>query len=213
MSVYILSIILIALAIGLLFVAFKSLLKSGWFMKWLQGSAGFVSLLLTILFVLVTVDLLGYLKAHNEKPLATLTFTEISKQSYDVELVQPNSTKNLFRVNGDQWQLDVRLIQSPLFAYDGLPSYKLDRLSGRYLSLEQERTEKRTVHGLNESLAVDFWEYLNGLKVLGLLDAQYGSASFMPMVDGGIYQVVLTETGIKAEPINAIAKQAIETWQ
>lgn len=213
MSVYILSIILIALAIVLTFGAFKSLIKSGWFLKWLQGSAGFLSLMLTALFVLLTVDLLGYLTADNEKPLATLTFTEISKQTYDVELVQPNATKNLFRLSGDQWQLDVRLIQSPLFAYDGLPSYKLDRLSGRFLSLEQERTEKRTVHGLNESLIVDFWQYLDGLKVLGLLEAQYGSASFMPMVDGGIYQVVLTDSGIKAEPINSIAKQAIENWQ
>ena len=38
--------------------------------------------------------------------------------------------------------------------------YRLERLSGRYSDLNEERTARRTVHGLAERAPVDFWLYL-----------------------------------------------------
>ena len=212
MSVYALSIALTLLALVALFATVKALLKSGWFLKWLQGSAGMIALVFTIAASLLALDLFGYLNAKEGQPLAVLAFSEVGNQEFDVELTQGESSKSLYRLLGDQWQLDVRLINSPLFALDGLPSYKLDRISGRYLSLEQEQESKRSVHGLAPSGVVDFWEYLPVLNSLGVLKSQHGSAAFMPMVDGAIYQVVLYEKGIKAEPVNEIANRALVDW-
>lgn len=212
MSIYLFSALLVVIGLIALFGAFKALIKSGWFIKWLQGSAGFLALLLTVLTILLTIDLLGYFRAQEGQALATLTFTKMDQQEFDVELVRSNNSKDLYRLNGDQWQLDVRLIDAPIFSFDGLPSYKLDRLSGRYLSLEQERTELRSIHGLAGDSGLDFWQHLTGGSGLGLLEAQYGSASFMPMVNGAIFQVVLLENGIKAEPVNEIARRSLGEW-
>ena len=213
MSVYLFTAVLLVVAFLCLFAAFKSLFKSGWFLKWLQGSAGLFALVLTVVAALLSLDLLSYFKLKEGQPLATLTFSKVAHQEFDVELVQSNASKALYRLEGDQWQLDVRLIQSPMLAFNSLPSYRLDRLSGRYLSLEQESNSNRTLHGLSDTYSVDFWEYLPALSAVGLLKSQYGSAAFMPMVDGGIYQVILHEKGIVAEPINEIAKQAIDQWK
>lgn len=212
MSIYLFSILLAIVALAALFGAFKALIKSGWFLKWLQGSAGFMALVLTVASALLVVDLLSYIRAEENQSLATLTFTEIDQQEFDVELVRADGSKDLYKLNGDQWQLDVRLIGSPLFSFDKLPSYKLDRLSGRYLSLEQERTGLRTVYGLVESNGLDFWQHLAEKSGIGLLDAQYGSASFMPMSNGAIYRVVLHEDGIQAQPVNEIAKRSLGEW-
>jgi hypothetical protein len=39
-------------------------------------------------------------------------------------------------------------------------------------------------------------------------DRFFGSASFMPMVDGAEYKVIATQFGFNAEPVNDIARSA-----
>ena len=37
---------------------------------------------------------------------------------------------------------------------------------------------------------------------------RFGSASYMPMADGAVYKVVMTQSGLNAEPVNDIARDA-----
>jgi len=43
-----------------------------------------------------------------------------------------------------------------------------------------------------------------------LLDAQFGSAVYMPLVNGAVYSVQLTPKGLIARPLNDVAEQALQ---
>ena len=93
--------------------------------------------------------------------------------------------------------------------------YRLDRLSGRYFSLEEENKLERTLHQLNPgSRQLDIWQMLQSSgNSLGFLDASYGSATYLPMVDGALFAVSLSNTGLLARPLNGPAKAAVKSWQ
>lgn len=46
-----------------------------------------------------------------------------------------------------------------------------------------------------------------------MIDAQSGSATFMPMADGAIYEIVLTNTGLAGRPLNEAAQTALGRWE
>jgi hypothetical protein len=45
------------------------------------------------------------------------------------------------------------------------------------------------------------------------VDALYGSATYMPMVDGASYTVSVSSTGLLARPSNDIASKAVGEWR
>jgi hypothetical protein len=95
-----------------------------------------------------------------------------------------------------------------------LPGYRLDRISGRYVSLEEEKSFPRTVHALfyNDS-AFDVWVFLKESgKFVSVIKSDYGSATYLPMKDGALYAVKLTQSGLAASPLNDRAKMAVENW-
>ncbi|MCP5349347.1 MAG: multidrug transporter, partial [Oceanospirillaceae bacterium] len=59
---------------------------------------------------------------------------------------------------------------------------------------------------------VDAW-YLASILKLSFLVAKQGSAAFMPMADGAIYQIKINAQGIRAEPVNGSAERAVSEWQ
>jgi hypothetical protein len=44
-------------------------------------------------------------------------------------------------------------------------------------------------------------------------DALYGSAVYVPMSDGARYQVVVSQSGLVARPLNEPARQAVGAWK
>lgn len=211
MELMIFSALLAALALVILGFVVKRLFKRGWFLKWLKGSLSFLILFVAVFIVLFSVDMLTYKNAQKGEVIATLKFEELDEQQFEVEFVADGHGRSLFKLLGDQWQLDARLISLPWVSV--LPSYKLERLSGRYLTLEQEQTAPRSVHSLGNKAPVDTWDWIVRSSWLNVVKAKYGSAAFMPMADGAIYEVRLYPKGLEAEPINASAKQAIRAWQ
>ncbi len=212
MAIQIIAICLIATSLLLAGLAIKSLIKKNWFFQWLRGTSGFSILFITLLISLFALDLFGYSSTDEGKVIATLRFNAVEHQIFDVELADEKGVRTTYKLYGDQWQLDARLISIALLLKGSLPSYKLDRLSGRYLSLEQERNEIRGVHSLAKEGFVDTWPWLVEKQWLPFIDAKYGSATFMPMAQGAIYQVKLNESGLQAEPVNEQARAAVEAW-
>jgi hypothetical protein len=212
MGVQILAVALVILALIMLYFSAKALLSKDWFMKWLRGSFGLLAIACTALSGVVAFNLIHYSTVEEGQVIATLRFTELDNQEFDVELVGREDKKHLYRISGDQWQLDVRLIKVSAWFDGGLPAYKLDRLSGRYLSLEQENEAQRTAHDLLGKQLVDTWPWFANKKWLGFIQAKYGSATYMPMADGAIYQVRLFHDGLDASPVNDQARKALGDW-
>jgi hypothetical protein len=212
MSILILSIALIILALLTLLASLKALLASGWLLKWLRGSGGIILLLFAVTATLIGYELLTFLKADEGQVIATLTFDKMGEQDFEAELVNSEGKRKNYRILGDQWQLDVKLVALEGLGQVGRPSYKLDRLSGRYLSLEQEKQDTRSVYALGEKKGLDLWSRVLANDLIPMLRAKYGSAAFMPMENGAIYQVKLFKKGLLAEPVNEQARQAIGNW-
>ena len=212
MTIQILASVLIVVVIGLTLLSMKALLVRGWFVKWLRGTIGFAIVVATVFGAVLALDLLSYYKSKEGAVLATLAFSQQAEQQFTVELVGAQGGTQRYQLWGDQWQLDVRLIRLQGLFSNELPSYKLDRLSGRYLSLEQEKNSHRSVHGFVEDAIYDTWPWMLQQQWLSLIQAKNGSAAFMPMADGAIYEVSLYQRGLSASPVNEQAKLAVEAW-
>lgn len=205
------------LALAALYVGLRVLGKFGWVLGFIRGAIGLSLVACAVVFVLAGLDLLSYKQLLNEKPILTISFTKQDEQLYKSTLVFiEEGEEATFEVRGEQWQIDARIIRwLGVFQMLGAkPGYRLDRLSGRYYSLEDERRKDRTVHQITQSeYGLDMWQWSqqNG-RFLPIIDAVYGSATYLPMEDGAIFQVSLSANGLTAKPLNEVAEKAINRW-
>ena len=209
--------VFILLALILVGLAVKTLIKPTWVLGWLKGTAGLLLLFSAILLALFSLDIYSYKPLLKNKSIANLSFTEVQPQQYKVTIIGEDGQERTYDINGDLWQLDARVLTwSDSLARMGLmPGYRLDRISGRYVSLEEEKSKPRSVHALYTAKpVVDVWEFLNSAgKNFNLIKSSYGSATYLPMRDGALYSVKLTHSGLAAIPLNDRAKAAIDAWQ
>jgi len=181
------------------------------------GGSAFMGLLLlaaAALFFLVASNLHSYARLTHERPIAQIVFEARGPQRYRATLAQvPSGDMQTFILAGDEWQLDARVLKwkgwANLLGLDA--QYRLERISGRYRNIEQERQDERTVYALSDNPGLDLWmlstEYPRWLP---FVDAVYGSATYLPMGDGARYEVSMTQSGLIARPVNDAAKTATD---
>ncbi|GAB2191620.1 cation/multidrug efflux pump [Sessilibacter sp. MAH2] len=211
-----LTIILVGLALFVAFLSLRYLFKTSWLMGWIKGTIGLTALGLAIVIALVGLDFFSYKQVIAEKSVGTLEFRQLESQKFQARLLTTEGQEMNFDINGDQWQLDAKIIKWPGFlaALGVKPAFKLERISGRYYSWEQEQTEPRSVYPIYESnYTIDVWQWCKRLSLNAIgVDATYGSATYLPMADGALYEVSLSHTGLVARPFNNAAENAINSW-
>ncbi len=183
------------------------------------GSAFTGALLLAIaaLLFVVSLNLRTYAQLTLERPVAEIVFEQRGPQTFNATLTQvPSGEIQMFVLSGDEWQLDARVLKwkgwANLFGLDA--QYRLERVSGRYRDITQERTAERTVYPLAENPGLDLWQLtLDKPDRLPFVDAVYGNAAYMPMSDGARYEVTISQTGLIARPVNTAAQQAAGSWK
>lgn len=197
--------------------ALKILFRPDWLLGWLKGTCGLLLALLAGVIGLLAWDVFSYEELLGETSVATISFEQLGDQHFQATLVQAGGEESSYELRGDQWQLDARIFKwSPALARFGLkPGYRLDRLGGRYYSLESERNAERTVYELKPSQSrIDVWSWLrNADQQVPWLDALYGSATFVPMSHGALYEVTLSHSGLVSRPLNEPARTAVAHWQ
>jgi hypothetical protein len=137
-----------------------------------------------------------YVWLVEDVPVANLQIRQLGTQAFEVTLRAGDSPAKVLELRGDEWQLDARVLRWRLpAALAGVPPvYKLERLSGRYGDPKQELTAPRTVHDLREKW--DFWTFKQKyLARLPIADARWGSAAYLPMLDGASYTVFINPRG------------------
>lgn len=209
------SLVFILVVIGLAAVlgAGYLLFRRGWFWVWLKASFAMGLVVCTIVALFSLLDVLSYKQLLSEVPVATISMYELEPQNFDVTLISSTGEEWRYKIQGDQWQLDARLLTwvGPIAAMGKKPLYRLDRISGRYLSLEQARAATQSVYGIEQSSVIDVWSVLKSIP--SWIDTNYGSAVFMPMENGAVYSVNLTAKGMNVRPVNNIAKRIMsENW-
>ncbi|WP_044617726.1 hypothetical protein [Gynuella sunshinyii] len=197
--------------IGGLFI----LVRSRWILGWIKGSFGLLMVLGAVFGFFALFDLSSYRALNMEQNLATVSFEQLSKQRFKAMVSVSNDETWEYELAGDMWQMDVRIItwKGPLAVMGMLPAYRLDRLSGRYLTVEDENDNERTAYSFHDQKGLDAWAMMQKVGGLGLIDASYGSATYMPMRHGALYAVGLAAKGLVARPINEPAKEALQQWK
>lgn len=213
----VLSILLTIIGLAVLAWSLKVLVRPGWIRGWLRGMAGLLLVVCSLTLAMIAFDIFSYKQIVAEKSIGTISFEQLGPQRFLAILVDTKGEEQRYELAGDQWQLDVRFIKWPtaLAAIGVKPGYRLDRISGRYYSLEMERRGERTVYSLSESASgIDVWELFNGrARSLKLIDAVYGSATFVPMADSALYEILLSHSGVLARPLNEPAQTALHRWE
>lgn len=180
------------------------------------GTGGCLCLALAALIGAVVLNLYTYQRLSYEQPVAELHFVRIGAQHYQVALTTPDARLRLADLHGDEWQLDARVLKwrplANLFGFDAL--FRLERLSGRYRDVAQENISPRTAFALNSGEpGLDTFSLVRRIpRWASLMDAEYGSATYLPMADGAAYAITLSQSGLLARPANDAARSAMRGW-
>ena len=206
-----------ALGLIALVVSLRRLLHARFFAASRAGMLGLLLAAGAAFLFAFSITLHTYARLTYEQPVAQLTFIALGPQLYTATLVRsPAGDVETFALSGDEWQLDARVLKwrgaANLLGLDA--RYRLERLGGRYVEIEQERTGPRSVYALGPAPALDLWLLARAYpRWLPFVDAVYGSATYLPMADGARFQVTISQTGLVARPTNDAAEAAVGAWQ
>jgi len=123
----------------------------------------------------------------------------VEKQLFKAMVILPDSSRTEYSCRGDQLYIDAHILKwHPWLNLLGIhTTYELDRLSGRYFDIDDEKQKPRTVHALSEKKLFNLfdlrrkWEFLHPL-----LDAQYGSATFIDISEKTSLEVTVSTSGL-----------------
>ncbi len=154
--------------------------------------------LLAFIGVLGGTALLGYRRLASESLVATLDTRQLAPQRFAVDIELPDGTRKATEIAGDEWQLDARVIKWDVRAVvlGAPPLYRLDRVSGRYRDAQQEASAPKSVVVLSGPTRLDLWQMKQRFpQWMPWVDADYGSGAYLPLVDGGRFNVTLAAAG------------------
>jgi hypothetical protein len=207
---------LAALCVGLAVVMVIAAIKLGWKLEWLlgwlKGLLLFVLLALGGVLAIAAWELKQFKAIDTDVPVAILEFQELAPQRFNVLVTVEGVTREVI-IAGDLWEMDAQVLRwTGLLAALGLEDgYRLNRFSGRFLALEQQRG----VHGsgathLHETPAWrDMWVWLDRRHDPMLVEADAFTIGFMPLVDGARFAIDISVTGLNPAPLNPIAANAV----
>jgi hypothetical protein len=160
---------------------------------------GLLLLSLSGLFATLSVSIQGYRGLTHEELAAVVRTRPTGLQSFEVELRLPDGVTRRYVLAGDELYVDARILKwHPWVNLLGLhTAYALDRLAGRYTELDDEINRPRTLFSLAEDRPVDAFALRRRHAWLApLVDASYGSATFIAADHPAEYEVRVSTTGL-----------------
>ncbi len=156
-------------------------------------------LLLIISSGLLIFSTLGYERLSYEQTLAHINIQKHSKQRFSAEIEFEDGSRQSYEISGDEIYIDARILKwKPWMNLLGIHSlFKLDRIGGRYIDYEHELSKQRSLFELTERSGEDLFDYRNNYETLGfMVDAKYGSATFIPIKNNAQYLLTLSTSGL-----------------
>lgn len=161
------------------------------------GSALFLSL--AALSGTLAASTQGYRSLTNEEVAMTVTTVPTGPGAFAAHVAFPDGRDTTYMVQGDQILVDAHILKWHYWANVlGLATqYELDRIAGRYVDVEDEQTRPRTVHSLKADKPVDLFDLVQRYSFLTLLvDAEYGSATYIQVDEPARFEVRVSTTGL-----------------
>lgn len=212
------------LGVVFLFSGLGSLFRGRFISGGLGAVGGGGLLAAAAIAALLGLNVQTYSRLTYERPVATIRTEQLGSQYFEATITQPAAGENAqpversYPLHGDEWRLEAQVLRwKPWANVLGLDTqYRLDRLSGRYQTIEQERTAVRSVHAVEGGApevdlpwSLSAWDTARKYRRwVDAVDTLYGGGAFMPMADGAEYEVWITQSGLIARPTNAAARTA-----
>jgi hypothetical protein len=205
-SPYFLSAIaLVAFGIFLTISGFIALMRAQISSFSLRTVLGLLLLALGGLAGMIGLGTQGYQTLTRETVAARISVSPVAPQRFAATFRYPDGRIDNFIIAGDEIYVDAHILKwQPLANFFGLhTAYELDRVGGRYRDIEQERTAERTIKSLNLDKPVNIFDLRQRHTMLALLlDAKYGSATFVPVIQAAELELRVSTTGLLIREFN-----------
>ena len=168
-----------------------------------RGLLGALLLSLAALGATIAAGIRGYRALTYEEVAATVKTQPVGPQHFRATIVLPDQRLLMYDLAGDAFYVDAHILKwHPWANVIGLhTAYELDRVTGRYNSVTDERTKPHTVYSVTLTRPVDLFFLARRFKLLPLVDAEYGSAAFVAGTRPAEYEVRVSTTGLLMRPV------------
>ena len=147
----------------------------------------------------IGVGMRGYRALTREDVAARVAVRPLGAQRFEATFRVPDRPEMTFELAGDQIYVDAHILKwTPMANVLGLhTAYELDRVAGRYDDIAQERSAERTIFPLGEERPVDLFGLRRRFTALApLLDAEYGSGTFVPVKRRATFEIRISTSGL-----------------
>ncbi|HZT61617.1 MAG TPA: hypothetical protein VFA36_00660 [Burkholderiales bacterium] len=147
----------------------------------------------------ITIGIQGYRSLTQEDLAARISVRPYASQKFTAKLQFPDGHEASFSLAGDEIYIDARILKWHALANMlGLTTaYELDRIGGRYREVEQEKSAARTLYPLGREKPVDLFALRKRYPFLEhFVDAQYGSAAYVPVAEPAELELRVSTTGL-----------------
>jgi hypothetical protein len=147
----------------------------------------------------IGVGMKGYRALTREEIAARIEVRPSGTQRFAATLRLPDGSETTYELAGDEVYVDAHILKwKPIANVLGLhTAYELDRVTGRYRDIAQERSGDRTVYSLAQERPLDLFGLRRRYTFLApLLDAEYGSGTFVPVTKPAEFEVRVSTTGL-----------------
>lgn len=196
---YLLAVGLAVLSLVLLVLAVRAFRGRRWLGSMGSAGTGVLFLSLAALAATLGVSTQGYRALTLEEVAATITTVPTGFREFQAFVEFPDGRDTTLHVLGDQLLVDAHILKwRPLANILGAHTqYELDRLLGRYIQIDDERSAPRTVHSLKSDKPADLFHLARRYTLLAyLVDTEYGSATYITVQRPARFEVRVSTTGL-----------------
>jgi hypothetical protein len=156
-------------------------------------------LTLAALFGTITIATVGYRALTYEETAATVRIEPLATKSFMAHFTFPDGRQASYKLAGDELYVDAHILKWKHFVNIlGLhTAYELDRVAGRYIDVKDELVSPRTVFVLSPVRPLNMFNLRQRYFFLrSLLDADYGSATFINSDKPASFEIRVSTTGL-----------------
>ncbi len=160
---------------------------------------GLLLMSLAALSAMITISIQGYRALTYEEVAAKVRIEPQGPERFMAHFEFPDGRTETFLLAGNELYVDAHILKwKPVANFFGLHTiYELDRVAGRYTRLEDERSKPRTVFPVGRQKPFDMFNLrMRDSLLKPLVDAEYGSATFIPAKDLAEVEVRVSTTGL-----------------
>jgi hypothetical protein len=154
---------------------------------------------MSALFGTISIAIQGYHALTREDLAAVVKIEPTGVHKFVARFRLPDGSEKTFALSGDQLYVDARILKwKPAANLFGLhTAYELDRVAGRYQNLNDEQNKARTVYSLSKDKPLDMFNLRRTFEILKpLVDAEYGSATFIDLNNYEELQIMVSTSGL-----------------